>query len=268
MAKKIVSPRNFSELILIAQSDRPSEVPNHYIRVDSWGKSFGDGHGFPRYKAQSQAKKYWKSVSVRESIKTDELALSPGRGGKAGTWAHPLIASHYASWLSADFALLVNKTFLQVLEGDSDLAAEMMIRDHNKERQGKALKRVKAALSNKSINALSQRHGMPFYKAHDDRNVGLYGKTTKQLREIGCVDGETPLNYMSDLDLSYADAANGMVVAADNPSLMALAASGIADLHARITGKRLEPTWDEERLTPAKARRIVHSKEYQVELPV
>ena len=111
--------------------------------------------------------------------------------------------------------------------------------------------------------ALSKDH-----KLHDDRNVGLYGKTTKQLRVEGDVERETPLNYLSDLDISYADAANGMVIAADNPALMALAAAGIADLHKRITGKKLEPVWDTERLTPAKARRITHSSNYQMELAV
>ena len=154
------------------------------------------------------------------------------------------------------------------IEGDSDLGAELMLRDHNKDRQQKALKRVKVTLSNKDINALSHKHGLPYHKLHDDRNVGLYGKTTKQLRVEGDVERETPLNYLSDLDISYADAANGMVIAADNPALMALAAAGIADLHKRITGKKLEPVWDTERLTPAKARRITHSSNYQMELAV
>ena len=51
-------------------------------------------------------------------------------------------------------------------------------------------------------------------------------------------------------------------------NLMALAAAGIADLHKRITGQKLEPTWDAERLTPAKARKITHSSTYQMELGV
>jgi hypothetical protein len=98
------------------------------------------------------------------------------------------------------------------IEGDADLGAELLIRDHNKERQQKAIKRVKVALSNKDSNALSQKHGLPFHKLHDDRNVGLYGKTTKQLREDGGVKkDETPLNYLSEKDISYADAANAMV---------------------------------------------------------
>jgi hypothetical protein len=154
------------------------------------------------------------------------------------------------------------------LEGDADLGASLILRDHNKERQQKALKRVKVTLSNKEINDLSHKHGLPYYKMHDDRNVGLYGKTTKQLRFAGGVEKETPLNYLSDKDISYADTANAMVIDADNPALMALAASGIAELHQRITGKKLEPTWDTERLTPAKARQITHSSAYQMELAV
>jgi hypothetical protein len=154
------------------------------------------------------------------------------------------------------------------MEGDADLGASILLRDHNKGRQQKALKRVKVTLSNKEINDLSHKHGLPYYKLHDDRNVGLYGKTTKQLRLVGGVEKETPLNYLSDKDISYADAANAMVIDADNPALMALAASGIAELHKRITGKKLEPTWDAERLTPAKARKITHSNTYQMEMGV
>jgi hypothetical protein len=154
------------------------------------------------------------------------------------------------------------------MEGDADLGASLILRDHNKDRQKKALKRVKATLSNKDINELSHKHGLPYYKAHDDRNVGLYGKTTKQLRFAGGIEKETPLNYLSDLDITYCDAANGMVIAADNPALMALAASSIAEVHFKITGKKLEPTWDTERLTPAKARQIAHSSAYQMELAV
>jgi hypothetical protein len=269
VTKNIVQAKDYSQLISIAQVDRPAGVPADFVRVDLWGKEFGEGCQFARYKAQDKSKKYRKAVSERESIKTDDLVFSSGRGSKTGTWVHPLIAANYASWLSADFAALVSKTFLQVLDGDSDLAADMMIRDHNKSRQQKALKRVKATISNRTVNALSQEHGLPFYKIHDDRNVGLYGLTTKQLRVAGKVEGkETPLNYLSDLDLSYADTANGMVIAADNPSLMALAAAGIADLHRRITGKQLDPTWDEDRLTPSKARAITHSAIYQGVLPL
>jgi hypothetical protein len=154
------------------------------------------------------------------------------------------------------------------IKGDADLGALMILRDHNKERQQKALKRVKVTLSNKEINELSQKHSVPYHKVHDDRNLGLYRKTTKQLRLDGKVENETPLNYLSEKDISYADAANAMVIDADNPSLMALAASGIADLHKKITGKTLKPTWDSERLTPAKARKITHSTSYQTVLPV
>ena len=115
---------------------------------------------------------------------------------------------------------------------------------------------------------LADRFNIEVDKLHDDLNVGLYGKTTKQLRIDGGVEKETPLNYLSELDISYADAASGMVIKADNPALMALAASGIADLHHRITGQKLEPTWDNERLTPAKARKITHSSTYQMEMGV
>jgi KilA-N domain len=268
MTKKICDIKNYASLISLAQFNRPKHIPCDFVRVDLWGKEFGEKWEFKDYKRQAESKRYQKRLLERESLKVPELVLLPGRGSKDGTWVHPLIASHYASWLSADFAILVNQTFLRVMEGDSDLAAEMMIRDHNKDRQEKALKRVKVAISNKKLNDLSHKHGLPYHKAHDDRNVGLYGQTTKQLRVAGNVEKETPLNYLSDLDISYADAANGMVADADNPALMALAAGGIAELHKRITGHKLEPRWDKERLTPAKARKITHSANYQMEIPV
>jgi hypothetical protein len=270
LEKQSMSNIDFTLLLKESESNRPDHVPEDYVRVDHWGEGFEGDLRFRDYEANSESKKYWNAVAERFSAKKRELIHRPkrGLGGKTGTWVHPLIASHYAAWLNADFAVLVNETFLRVVEGDSDLAADMMIRDHNKDRQQKALKRVKATVSNRTVNGLSQKHGLPFYKIHDDRNVGLYGRTTKQLRSDGGIEGkETPLNYMSDLDLSYADAANGMVIEADNPALMALAASGIAELHKKITGKSLQPKWESDRLTPTQARTITHSAFYQTELP-
>jgi hypothetical protein len=262
---------DFTLLLKESESNRPDHVPVEYVRVDRWGAVF-NAPLFINYSRTAETKKYWEAVRARlcaNMNKAQKPVFKPGQKHKGtGIWVHPLIAAHYAAWLNADFAVLVNETFLRVVEGDSDLAAEMMIRDHNKDRQQKALKRVKATVSNRTVNDLSQKHGLPFYKIHDDRNVGLYGRTTKQLRSDGGIEGkETPLNYMSDLDLSYADAANGMVIEADNPVLMALAAAGIAELHERITGKSLQPKWESDRLTPTQARTITHSAFYQTELP-
>lgn len=261
--------QDFTALIAVASQNRPANIDSTFIRVDLWGKEFEGDTRFRNYEDNSETKKYWNAVCQRIRSKKSVLVIKPGRGYKTGVWVHPLIASHYAAWLNADFAVLVNETFLKVVEGDADLGAELILRDHNKDRQQKALKRVKVTLSNKEVNALSHKHGLPYYKLHDDRSVGLYGKTTKQLRLEGDIHNkETPLNYLSDKDISYADTANAMVIDADNPSLMALAAAGIADLHKRITGKKLEPTWDSERLTPAKARKITYSSTYQMELAV
>jgi len=198
--------------------------------------------------------------------KSGILESSRGKGGE--TKAHWKLALEYAAYLNIETKSWMLGIIGDYVESPEDFAASILIESHNKERQQKALKRVKVTLSNKEINELSHKHGLPYYKLHDDRSVGLYGKTTKQLRAEGGVEKETPLNYLSDLDISYVDAANGMVIAADNPALMALAAAGIAELHQKITGKKLEPTWDSERLTPAKARKITHSSAYQMELAV
>jgi KilA-N domain len=236
---------------------------------------------------ESQTPNKWKILpTTKKLIKRLEKELKGGessdgtasqfqdiikttRGGnKPETAGHWKLALEYAAYLNIETKSWMLGIIGDYVESPEDFAANILLESHNKERQKKALKRVKVTLSNKEVNELSQKHGLPYCKMHDDRNVGLYGKTTKQLRLAGDVEKETPLNYLSDLDISYADAANGMVIAADNPALMALAASGIAELHQRITGKKLEPTWDTERLTPAKARKITHSSNYQMALPV
>ena len=201
-----------------------------------------------------------------EGRKSSVIESSRGKGSE--TKAHYKLAIEYAAYLDVEFKSWMLGIVGDYIESPEDLAANILIESHNKERQQRALKRVRVALSNKELNELSRKHGLPYYKLYDDRSVGLYGKTTKQLRIEGGVEKETPLNYLSELDISYADAASGMVIKADNPSLMALAAAGIADLHKRITGQKLEPTWDAERLTPAKARKITHSSTYQMELGV
>lgn len=259
---------DFSALLSVSASGRPNHVPADYIRVDHWGIEF-DGARFSHYETNTETKRYWKAVRERVSRKTGELVIKPGRGKRTGTWVHPLIASHYAGWLNAEFAVLVNETFLRVVEGDSDLAADMMIRDHNKDRVDKAMKRVKVAISNKELNELSKRHERVYWKAHQDKAIGMYGKSVKQLKAEGKVpEYDTPWNYMSSKDLSYSDAANAMVIEADNPDLMVMAANGMAVLHKQITGRTLTPTWDEKRLTPNQARVIAYAPEYQGELPI
>lgn len=72
---------------------------------------------------------------------------------------------------------------------------------------------------------------------------------------------------MDETCLSYADAAASMVITADNPDLMALAAAKIAAVAFEITGKRLVPAFDEMRLTPRKARSIAYAPTNQLEIP-
>jgi hypothetical protein len=220
-----------------------------------------------KWKSLVGTKKLVTQVSIEQSMPKKHL-FETGLGAGSETKAHWKLALEYAAYLNVETKSWMLGIIGDYIESPEDFAANILIESHNKERQQKALKRVKVTLSNKEVNALSHKHGLPYYKLHDDRAVGLYGKTTKQLRLDGGVENETPLNYLSDLDISYADAANGMVIAADNPSLMALAAAGIADLHKRITGQKLEPTWDTERLTPAKARKITYSKTYQLEMGI
>jgi hypothetical protein len=130
-----------------------------------------------------------------------------------------LIASHYASWLSADFAILVNQTFLRVMEGDSDLAAEMMIRDHNKDRVDRAKKRVLVSGTNKETMELAKVDGARYADVHNDRYKGLYHKDARQLRiEAGITKDQTPLDKMSAYDLNLNSLANQMALMAGKSS--------------------------------------------------
>jgi hypothetical protein len=269
MAKKIVDVKGYSELISIAQVDRPAGVPSNYVRVDLWGKEFGEDWRFTRYREQIETKRYWKSVSERERAKMGQLVYAPGRGGKTGTWVHPLIASHYASWLSADFALLVNQTFLQVLDGDSDLAAEMMLRDHNKERVERAKKRLLVADTNRQVAALASKHGLNPGVLHNDRYRGLYRRTAKQLRiEAGIGEKETPLDVLSTRDNTMNSLANQMAIEADNPDLAYDFANDIRDAYQKRMGKVLTPIFEAKRLRPSQAQRIAYAPEYQMEMPL
>jgi KilA-N domain len=268
----IMATTDFTSLLTVSQTDRPEHVPDDYIRVDHWGVSFGSPL-FVNYERNIDTKKYHKAVGEKlysNSHKAKKLVFKPGQKHKGtGIWVHPLIALHYGEWLSPEFAVVVKDTFRRVVEGDSDLAADMMIRDHNKDRVERALKRVRVTRSNKQLNEFSKQHNTPYHQIYDDRNLGLYGLTTQQLRDVGGVQKkETPQNFLSDLDLAYADVANLTVMAADNPSLMVNVASELSNIYRKTTGRILSPTWDAERLTPSKARAIVHSEQYQGELPL
>jgi KilA-N domain len=266
-----VADIDFTELLTTSAKSRPDHVPNEYVRVDHWGEGFEGDLRFRDYEANSDSKKYWNAVAERFSAKKRELIHRPkrGLGGKTGVWVHPLIAAHYAAWLNPDFAVLVNETFLRVVEGDSDLAAEMMIRDHNKDRLERAKQRVLCSETNKQTMVLAQEWGTPYAQVHNDRYRGLYEMDAKQLRAAGNLEkDETPLNALSVYDLTLNSLANQRAKMAGNPLSMTRIASTLRRGHKEDLGSDLVPTFEVNRLRPSQARAIAFSPEYQSELPL
>jgi hypothetical protein len=91
MTKKICDIKNYASLISLAQFNRPKHIPSDFVRVDLWGKEFGEKWEFKDYKRQAESKRYQKRLLERESLKVPELVLLPGRGSKDGTWVHKRI---------------------------------------------------------------------------------------------------------------------------------------------------------------------------------
>lgn len=274
-----MSKIDFTALLTVSSIDRPDNVPNDFIRVDHWGGKF-DNARFSDYERVSETRRYWNAVLERfcgNSRKTfsskhfKDLVIKPkrGAGGGTGLWVHPLIASHYAAWLNSDFAVVVNETFHRVLEGDSDLAADMMIRDHNKGRVDRAKNRVLCSETNKQTAAIAHMAGIHVGKVHNDRYNGLYRKTAAQLRSMaGLRDNETPLDVMSSRDLQMNGLANTLSLEAGNADLLFDFANDIKESYEKRMGKPLEPIFEEKQLRPSQARAIAFSPEYQAELPV
>lgn len=267
MANSIL-PSNLTDLVVSSGENRPPHVDSTFIRVDLWGKEFDGDLRFRDYQDNSETKKYWSAVAERVRAKKRELFSTPGRGKRSGTWVHPLIASHYAAWLNADFAVLVNETFQKVVKGDAELGAELILRDHNKERVERAKKRLLVCDTNKQVADLAISHGLNPGVLHNDRYRGLYRKTAAQLRAEGGIKGKgTPLDVLSSRDNGMNWLANQMAVEANDPSLAFDVANGIRDLYKKTTGKELQPIFESRSIRPSQAKAIAFGNN-QVELAV
>lgn len=154
------------------------------------------------------------------------------------------------------------------IEGDADLGLEIMIRDRNKDNYERVKRRMQVLETNKEVaKIVSANPGTRYSDVHNDRYKGLYGKNASQLRsECGAKPKETPLNYMSELDLTMNSLANQIAIELNNPSTINLAAMNISKAYRESTGKVREVNWEEFCLPPAKARKQLHA--HQMELPL
>jgi KilA-N domain len=130
MSISTIIQHDLASLVFTASENRPDHVDTTFIRVDLWGKEF-DKPLFSNYQQAPTSKKYLKAVAKASSLNLNELVIKPGRGNKSGVWVHPLIASHYASWLNADFAVIVNETFRKFLDADVSIALSVIDQNCN-----------------------------------------------------------------------------------------------------------------------------------------
>ena len=154
-------------------------------------------------------------------------------------------------------------------DGDAELGAELIIRDHNKERVERAKKRLLVTDTNRQVAALATAHGVNPGMLHNDRYRGLYRRTAKQLRiEAGIGEKETPLDVLSARDNGMNWLANQMAIEAENPDLVFDFANDIRESYGRRVGKELTPIFEEKRIRPSQAQKIAYAPEYQIEMPI
>ncbi|ELS01105.1 hypothetical protein Xen7305DRAFT_00008070 [Xenococcus sp. PCC 7305] len=153
------------------------------------------------------------------------------------------------------------------IDGDSDLALEILYRDGDKQRRERAEKRLQVTKTNKEVAVLVQETGGVSYAVvHNDRYKGLYKKNTAQLRaDCGAKKKETPLNYMSEIDLTMNSLANQMAIKKGDPNSVFSAANNIRKAYREEMNKDLVPDWVETCLPPKKAREQLNG---QLEIPL
>jgi hypothetical protein len=158
---------------------------------------------------------------------------------------------------------------IKVWDGDADLGAELIIRDHNKDRVERAKKRVLVSGTNKETMELAAVDGANYATVHNDRYRGLYQKSAKQLREdAGLEKGQTPLDKMSAYDLNLNSLANQMALMAGSSAKVLEAGNLLRQTHRQVVGGDLVPTWEDKLLRPSQAKRIAYAPEYQLEMPI
>jgi hypothetical protein len=247
--------------ILVKENRRESD---DFVCSTTWAKKFGKE--WAEYKRLPRCQKLSTALAKKLNVgKSHVMQSKRGKGGE--TWVHPVIAVDFAEWLSTDFGIFVKEIFLRYLDGDAELGAELMIRDHNRERQERAKNRLLVCDTNKETAELATKYSVSHGEVHNDRYRGLYHKTASQLRqEAGISAKETPLDHLSRLDLSMNSLANQLALQADDPSSIYGFASDIRESYEKRIKKPLVPTWEKIPLSPVKARKMIANN--QLELPI
>lgn len=238
--------------------------PDNYVCATQWSKTFGKQ--WRDYKESARCKKVSTALAKKLDVRNSDI-IQTKRGRDSETWVHPVIAVDFAEWLSTDFGIFVKEIFIRYLDGDAELGAEMMIRDHNKDRFERAKKRLLVCDTNKEVADIAAKHGANPANLHGDRYRGLYRKSAAQLRkESGVKANETPLNAMSIRDLTMNSLVNQLVAESGDPELAFEFGDNLRQGFEKTMKKTLTPLWEDKQLRPNQARKVLNSG--QMELPM
>jgi len=225
-----------------------------------------------------QTPAHWKRLASTEKLVTrvcleDNMlkkhVIESTRGKGSETKAHYKLAIEYAAYLDVEFKSWMLGVIGDYIESPEDFAANILINSHNKDRFERAKKRVLVSDTNKQTASLATEWGVPHAQVHNDRYRGLYQMNAKQLRaDGGLSEKDTPLNSLSEYDLTLNSLANMRAKMLGNPNAMLKVSDTLRRGHKDDFGADLKPTWEEKSLRPAQARSIAFSGEVQLTLPV
>jgi hypothetical protein len=98
---------------LLVSNTRSDEFVNATKLCQAFGKRFSE------YKRLPETRRFLEAIYR----KCENPTISK-RG--VGTWVHPLVAIHLAEWLSPEFSVYVKETFRKFIEGDTELAKDII----------------------------------------------------------------------------------------------------------------------------------------------
>jgi hypothetical protein len=102
-----------------------------------------------RYRESARLKKLLK-VLTKDLDSPISAVIETKRGKDSETWASPKIAIDFAEWLSPEFSSFVKRIFIKYPKGDCTLAAEILAREHNRDRVERAKNRLHCSDTNKT----------------------------------------------------------------------------------------------------------------------
>ncbi|TBR58990.1 hypothetical protein B4U84_24320 [Westiellopsis prolifica IICB1] len=105
--------------LLVQDSTRSDD----YVNATKWCKYFNKM--WAEFKRLPEVRK-WLAAFTSKHGNIPPFETRSGKGG--GTYVHPLVAIKLAEWLSPEFDIYVKETFKRYLEGDVDLAVEILER--------------------------------------------------------------------------------------------------------------------------------------------